>query len=136
MFKLEIITPEKMVFSDSVSLVTVPSSHGTLGILSKHADLFALLTHGEIKVKQGEKLTYFSIGSGYIKVGKEKTIVLVSKAIDAEELDEAAISAARARAEDLLTHPPADMDIASIQSALRQSISDLNILKKRKTHHL
>lgn len=129
-FKLEIITPEKIVYSDTVDMVSVPSSTGTLGILPRHANLFALLTHGEIKIKQGDKTNFLSIGSGYVQVTKSKTVILVSRAKHADELDEAELVAAKARAEELIKNPPPHTDMTAIHSALSQSITDLKLLRK------
>lgn len=136
MFHLDVITPEKVVFSDEVSLVSVPSTEGVLGILPHHANLFALLTHGEVKIKQGDRHTFLSIGGGFVEVSPDKTIVLVSHAKNWEELDEAEIEAAKTRAEEDLKTKPTGEHLIALQGALRQSITDLKILHKRKSHHI
>jgi F-type H+-transporting ATPase subunit epsilon len=61
-FQLDIVTPEKTIFSDTVDDVYLPGSEGEMGILSMHAALVAPLKPGELR---------------YLKDGKSKNLLLV-----------------------------------------------------------
>lgn len=131
-FQLEIITPEKIAFTDTVEMVMVPSIMGTLGILPKHVPLFAQLMEGELKIKKAHEEYFLSIGGGFIQVMKEKVIILVTRAVHAHELDEQEILKARQSAKDALLQKPSGEAYISAAALYRQSLVDLRILARRK----
>ncbi len=131
-FILEIITPERVAYTDRVNLVTAPAVNGTIGILPRHVPLFTQLTEGEIKIKKGSEEFYLAIGGGFLEVTKSKVLVLVTRAVHAKELNEQEIVKARQAAEDALKQKPIGENLAAAQAALRQSLVDLRILRRRK----
>lgn len=131
-FFLEIITPEKIAFSDTVEMVSVPSETGTLGILADHIPLFAKLTEGELKVVKEGKEIYFSLGSGFLEVGKKKVTILVTKALNADEIDEEKLLAAKKAAEEALKQKPKGEALVSAQALLRSTLIDLKVKRRKK----
>ena len=79
-FLLEIITPERIAFTDQVSLVTAPTTSGIVGILPHHEPFFTRLAEGEIKINKGEEEYFLAIGSGFMEVTGEKVVILVTSA--------------------------------------------------------
>ena len=74
---LEIITPDKKIFSGEVSLVQLPGTDGSFEILKNHAPIISTLSKGKIKIINLEKATqFFDINSGVVEVQKNKIIVL------------------------------------------------------------
>lgn len=132
MFLLEIITPERIAYTDTVETVTVPGVLGTMGILPRHVPLFAELTQGELKIKKGNDEVFLSIGGGYIEVTREKVIVLVTRALHAKELNEKEISEAKKRAEQALQAKPTGEAFIAAQTLLSQTLVDLKILRRRR----
>lgn len=81
---LEILTPEKKLFSGEVYGVQLPGISGSFEVLDKHAPLVSALTNGKLKVLVDKSATVtYSIQSGFIEVLNNKTLVLVE---GAEEL--------------------------------------------------
>ncbi len=132
MMHLSILTPDKQIFDADVDMVSVPSSTGILGILPKHTDLFANLTEGILQIKTGTNTDSISIGGGFVKVEKNQTIVLVSRAVGAAELDEKAITQAREEAKAALSRKPTGNDLLQNQAILRQSLFDMKLLRKHR----
>jgi len=54
-FKLEIISPERIIFSDEATMVTLPSYEGDMSILKNHISIITLLRPGIIKVQKNDK---------------------------------------------------------------------------------
>lgn len=131
---LEIITPERIAYDEPVDMVVVPSVMGTLGILPRHIPLFAMLIEGELKIKKGNEDYYLAIGGGFIEVTREKVMILVTRAVKAHELNEQEILRAKKEAEEALKSKPAGKDLVLAQAMLRQSLVDMRILRRRKTH--
>jgi len=74
---LEIITPEKKLFSGEAKLVQVPGTKGNFEILTKHAPIISTLGKGQIKViDAADKTTFIDIVSGVIESQDDKIIVL------------------------------------------------------------
>lgn len=134
-FTLEIITPERIAFSEEVEMVTAPSVLGTIGILPRHIPLFAQLTEGELKIKTDNHEYFLAIGGGFIEVSKTKVIVLVTRAVDAKDLNEQEIKRARESALEALKQKPSGLDLVHAQALLRQSLTDMRILRKRHRVH-
>jgi F-type H+-transporting ATPase subunit epsilon len=74
---LEIITPDKKVYSGDVESVKLPGADGSFGILNNHAPIIAALKKGEIKVTDTHKAVQnFEIKGGVVEVLNNKVIVL------------------------------------------------------------
>ena len=75
--QLDIITPEKKIYTGEIKLVQVPGSKGSFEILNNHAPIISTLENGEIKIidLQDRKI-YFDISGGVIEVNHNKIIIL------------------------------------------------------------
>ena len=82
LMKLEIVTPDGMIFDAEVKQVTLPGAEGEFGVLAKHATLVSLLDTGVIVIEKsdGGELAV-AINSGYVKVDEEKTTCIVDGAV-------------------------------------------------------
>ena len=86
-FKLEIISPEKIIFSDNVEMVTLPSYEGDMSILKHHISIITFLRPGIIKVqKNKESFEEFFIEDGTIEYFKDNLVVLSASAINIKDL--------------------------------------------------
>jgi F-type H+-transporting ATPase subunit epsilon len=75
---LQIITPDKELFSGEVDSVVVPGSDGLIGILNNHAPLVSSLKSGDVKVSSGGQDQFFAVNGGVVEVLKNKVIVLAT----------------------------------------------------------
>jgi F-type H+-transporting ATPase subunit epsilon len=73
---VEIVTPDKEIFSGNASLVQLPGLDGLFEILENHAALLAALQKGKIKLVSETKTLYFDINGGVVEVLKNKIQVL------------------------------------------------------------
>lgn len=129
---LEIVTPERIAYADEVDMVEVPGADGVLGILPGHVPLFAQLIEGELVIKKREQEFYLALGGGFIEVTKAKVTILVTRAVHADELNEAEILKAKQAAEEALKHPMSETDYQSAQLMLRKSLLDLRIINRKR----
>jgi len=75
--QLEIITPDKTIFTGEVNLVQLPGIDGSFEILKDHAPLISILKKGKIKyVDTKDNTNFIEINSGVIEVLKNKVLVL------------------------------------------------------------
>ncbi len=73
---LEIITPDKKIFSGEVTSVHVPGAAGQFQILKNHAPIISTLVNGKVKIKTGSGTQTFDVHGGVVEVLKNNIIVL------------------------------------------------------------
>ena len=100
--QLDIVTPEKVIFSGSVEMVTAPGVLGEFGVLPGHAALVTTLETGEAKIKQDNQEKFFAISGGFAEISGNKVILLAEAAEPAQEIDVNRAEAAKAKAEETL----------------------------------
>jgi F-type H+-transporting ATPase subunit epsilon len=82
LMKLEIVTPNGVIFDAEVKQVTLPGAEGEFGVLPKHATLVSLLDTGVIVIEKADGVEIaVAINSGYVKVDEEKTTCIVDGAV-------------------------------------------------------
>ena len=132
--QVDIVTPERMLLSDEVDMVTLPGTDGQMGILRGHAPLLSTLDIGEIVLHRGNELEYLAVAGGVVEVRPDKVTVLADIAEYAEEIDVERAEAALARAqESLATEIPADHRPV-MTAALKRSNLRLKVARRRRHH--
>jgi F-type H+-transporting ATPase subunit epsilon len=127
---LEIVTPERLAYSDTVDAVTLPGSEGELGVLPHHAPLVSMLGLGELRIRKGGEVESFAIVGGFLQVRPDKVVVMAQTADIAAEIDQEKAQEARKEAEKALEggfHEGADLSAAraALQVALlRQRLAE------------
>lgn len=130
--RLEIITAECQVLADDIDILVAPGIEGELGILPHHAPLMTMLQPGELLIRKDREETYMVVTGGFLEVRPDKVIVLADACERAEEIDVARAEEAKRRAEERLKTRPPDMEAASIEAALRRSLSRLRVAERRR----
>ena len=132
--KLEIVTVERLLYSDDVDMVVAPGIEGVLGILPNHAPLLTALKYGELIVrKQGEDDQSFAIGGGFMEVVPGKITVLADAAERADEINLDRAKAARERAQGLLDSGNLTMDeLVRVEASIRRAMVRIKIAEKRR----
>jgi F-type H+-transporting ATPase subunit epsilon len=130
--RLDIVTAERVVFSDDVDVVVAPGVEGQLGILPHHAPLMTMLSPGELLVRKGGEEFSLAISGGFLEVRPDRVIVLADAAERAEEIDIARAEAAKRRAEERLAEHAPGLDAAQAEAALRRSLARLKVVARRR----
>lgn len=128
--KFEIVTAERVVYSDEVDVVVAPGIEGQLAVLPHHAPLMTMLQPGELLVRKGTEEQSMFVSGGFLEVRGDKIVILADAAERAEEIDVARAEAAKRRAEERITQYPAHMDHARAQAALLRSLMRLKVAEK------
>ena len=75
--KVEIITPDRAVFTGEAEIVQLPGKDGSFEIMNNHAPIISVLQKGKIKIVDAEKKeTFFEVNGGVIEVIKNKILIL------------------------------------------------------------
>ena len=124
---LEIVSPEKMIFSGEVDFVSVPGKGGYLGILPGHAPMISELQIGEIHYKAGQKEGTFSCCLGFVEVLPDSVSILAERAEKPGDIDVERARAAKERAEKRLRSKDPDINFERAQLALRRALMRLEV---------
>ena len=132
-FRLEVVTAERMVFSDDIDAVVAWGVEGQLGILPHHAPLMTMLRPGDLFIRKGNEEQDLAISGGFLEVRPDKVIVLADACERAEEIDVARAEAAKRRAEETLKTRLPGVDTAAAEAALRRSLARLKAAERRRS---
>ena len=130
--QLEIVTPERLAYSDTVDAVVLPGSEGELGVLPHHAPLLATLGVGELLIRKAGEEESFAIVGGFVQVRPDKVVVMAETADMASEIDLEKAQEARREAERALEagyHEGADLAVARAQ--LQQALLRIRVAERR-----
>ena len=86
-FRLEIVTPTKLMDERNVDYIRCPGLDGSFGVMANHQNAIIALGIGEIKVTQNKKEHYFATSGGFAEIEKEKVQLLVETVERSGEID-------------------------------------------------
>lgn len=129
--KLDIVTAERMVYSEDVDMVIAPGVEGQLGILPHHTPLMTMLQAGELRVQKGGEEVSLAISGGFLEVRPDRVVVLADAAERADEIDLARAEEAKRQAEQRLSdRQVTGLDEARAEIALRRALARLSVGEK------
>ncbi len=132
MIHLEIVTPERLAYSDDVDAVVLPGSEGELGILPHHAPLVSTLGVGELRIRKGGAEESFAIVGGFLQVRPDKVVVMAETADMASEIDLEKAQEARREAERALeTGYVEGADLSQARAQLQQALLRIRVAERR-----
>ncbi len=129
---LEIVTPERQVFSAEVDSVVCPGIEGELGVLPHHAPLLTTLGVGELRIMRAGQEEFFAIAGGFLQVRPDKVVVMAETADLASEIDVEKAQEARREAENALAEgfeEPADL--ARARASLQRALLRIRVAERR-----
>jgi F-type H+-transporting ATPase subunit epsilon len=92
--KFELVSPAKILLSESVDMVVIPGTEGDFGVLPNHAPLISSIRPGMIRVFEGTVIAEkIFIAGGFAEVTPERCTVLADEAVNVSALDRAAVEA-------------------------------------------
>ncbi len=126
---LEVVSPEKLLFSEYVDQVSAPGSEGDFGVLPGHCHFLTTLRIGELQYWIGENTQFMSVLWGFAEVTPTKVTILAEVAEKAEDIDVERARATVAKAEENLERGgiPSEVEEAKVsleKGRLRQKVAE------------
>lgn len=129
---LEIITAERVVYSEAVSVVVAPGVIGELGVLPNHTGLLTMLRPGQLRVVKDEDESYLAVSGGFLEVLGNRVTVLADTAEQADEIDIERAETALRRAKERVASAPSDLDLQQALASMRRSQARLATGRRRR----
>jgi F-type H+-transporting ATPase subunit epsilon len=130
--QLEIVTPEREAFSDTVDAVYCPGVEGEFGVLPHHAPMLSMLGIGELRIQKGAEEDFYAIAGGFVQVLPDKVVVMAELADLASEIDLESAEAARNEAERAIAagfDEPADL--AQARASMERALLRIRVAERR-----
>ena len=128
---LDIVSAEDEIFSGVVEMVVASGELGELGIVPGHAPLLTLLKPGEIRLTlPGGNEELYYVSGGMLEVQPHYVTVLADAVQRAENLDEEAALAAKARAEEAISSKDSDIDYSVAAAELARAVAQIRAIRK------
>ncbi len=135
---LEIITPDRVVVSEEVDIVTAPGVAGEFGVLANHAPMVASIKIGALRYRVGDKEEWVAVSGGFCEVSGNKITFLVEAAERAYEIDVERALRAKERAEKRLQEYQAKVehiDHVRARAALQRALTRLAVAERARSGH-
>ena len=131
-FKTEIVTPEKVIFSEEIESLVIPAERGYLGVLAGHAPLLCTLKPGAITIRGDRGEVHFSTSGGFMEVTPAKAVLLTESAEEVSTIDLQRAEEAKKRAQERLAATVKDVDKERAAAALERAQNRLRVAQKYK----
>lgn len=132
---LEIVTPEKTIFSDTVGNVYLPGANGEMGVLEGHAALVTAIEPGELRYEKSGQIVTLAVGGGFAEVTQGRVNLLTDMAVGEDDIDEAKVEEAMQRAEEQLkgiSHDEDAEEVAHLQAMIAKSLAQLKLKRRHR----
>lgn len=129
-FLVEIVTPERKVYTETANMVSVKGIDGELGILPNHIPLVTPLRIAPVVIKRDNKADVIAVNGGFIEVRKDKIVILAESAELATDINIERAEAAKQRAEQRLAAKQDQIDFRRAELALQRAMNRLNVKQK------
>lgn len=132
LFKVHVVSQDRLLYDGMVSQVSVSVLSGELGILANHTPLMAELRPGQVRLmlENGEEKVIY-ISGGFLEVQPIQTIILADEAERAEDLDEERVRAAKERAEQRKNNLAVEDDnMETVQREIAQLTAQLAAIRR------
>lgn len=124
--KIDIVTPERQLFSADVTSVSIPGMEGDMTIMENHGPMVTTLRPGVVVTTGGDTAGEFVVTGGFVEVSRDGTSVLAERAMPRAEVTPELM-------EDVLAATKQAVDIAPElgKAAARMRVNDVTELQKR-----
>ncbi|MED1722476.1 F0F1 ATP synthase subunit epsilon [Brevibacillus parabrevis] len=127
---VEVVTPERVVYSGQAEMVIARGVQGDLGILPNHMPLVSPLKIAPVRIKtEGEKEVKMAVSGGFMEVRGDKVTILAETAELPGDIDVERAQAAKVRAEKRLAEKYAELDVQRAERALQRAMARLDVTK-------
>lgn len=133
--ELIIATPEREVYREQVSSVTIPTVQGEITVLAHHLPVTTILKHGDVLIRKDGSEEPYAVSGGFIEVQPHRLLIMADTAEHVAEIDEARAREAVARAEQVKAEQmTSTVDYTQVLAKLERDLNRLRVLRKYGSH--
>lgn len=130
LFRLKIITPDRVFYEGDASMVELKTSEGEIGVYANHIPLTTILAPGVLKITEPEGVKQAALYSGFVEILQDKVTILAEIAEWPEEIDINRAMEAKIRAERRLSTNESGIDELRAEMSLRRALTRIELGEK------
>ncbi|MDO5294353.1 MAG: ATP synthase F1 subunit epsilon [bacterium] len=130
LFKLQVISPDRIFYDGEVDMVEVKTTEGEMGIYEDHIPLTAILAPGILRIHENGEVKEAALLDGFIEIQKKKVTILAESCEWPDEIDVHRAEEAKIRAERRLKGADGEINEMRAELALRRSLTRLSLAEK------
>ena len=128
-FKVEIITPDRVFFTGEADFLEFTAETGDLGVYKNHIPMTTVLAPGLVTIHNGDEEKVAAVHAGFAEILGDKVTLLAELAEWPDEIDEQRAIAAKERAEQRLASHTEDIDVKRAEFALKKALIRIDAKK-------
>ena len=129
LFKVEIITPERMFYAGDAVMIEFTTTEGDIGVYKNHIPLTAVLAPGIVTITENSGKKKAAVHSGFAEILGDKVTLLAEIAEWPDEIDKNRAQEAKMRAERRLKMKEAGLDVKRAEIALKKALIRIDVAK-------
>ena len=129
LFKLRIITPDRVFYEGGVSMVEFNTTEGEIGIYKKHVPTTVIISPGILTITEEEETREAALHAGFAEILQDEVVILAEIMEWPEEIDLERAEAAKARAEERLRSKTPETDLMRVQTSLQRALARIHVIK-------
>jgi len=124
-FKLQVVTPDKVFYTGEVSMVELTTTEGQIGVYANHIPLTAIVSPGVLHIHEASEVKKAALHTGFIEILPDEVMILAEVVEWPDEIDVKRAEEARIRAERRLKDNRAEIDTVRAEMALKRALARL-----------
>lgn len=129
---LTLVSPERLVLSDTVDMVVVPGENGEFGVLPKHAALISSLRPGLVTIYRGQEKQYVFVSGGFANVNEETCLVLAEDCELVNNMDLQELTAYAQRLKEEIEIARSEKEIEALKQVRAMTLLKMHLIEKLK----
>lgn len=129
LFTLKIITPDRVFYEGSASMVEFNTTEGEIGIYKKHVPMTVIVNPGILTITEAEGTKEAALHAGFAEILQDEVVILAEIIEWPEEIDMNRAQAAKERAEERLRSKTPETDILRAETALQRALARIHVIK-------
>ena len=126
MFKLKIVTPERIFYEGEATMVELSTTEGDIGVYANHIPMTAIVSPGVLKIHETSGVRRAALHTGFIQILAQEITIMAEVIEWPEEIDVKRVEEARIRAERRLKDNQAEIDVLRAKMALKRALTRLS----------
>ncbi len=127
LFRLEIISPDKIFYTDDVMMAEYNTTEGEVGVYADHIPMTQILAPGKLTITETDGQKTAALLSGFVEITQKKVTILAEAVEWPENIDVERARKAKARAEGRISTEEGDIDLVRAELALRRALVRLEV---------
>lgn len=131
LFKVEIITPDRIFFQGEADFLEFTTQSGEIGVYKNHLPITTVLAPGVVSIHNGDEVKEAAVHTGFAEILGDKVTLLAEIAEWGNEIDLKRAEEAKQRAEERLSEKAEGLDVMRAELALRKALVRIDLAEKK-----